>query len=167
MRVKPLVMAVTVHPRSRGEHGTYGRPAGSRAGSSPLPRGTSDCLVLRDADHRFIPAPAGNISSKPSTTGNTAVHPRSRGEHHIPEGTDTVTFGSSPLPRGTYEHREGVLEVVRFIPAPAGNISRSPPSQTPRTVHPRSRGEHFISPGRQIWYTGSSPLPRGTLFPKT
>ena len=52
--------------------------------------------------------------------------------------------------------------VPRFIPARAGNTMGRTRRRRPRSVHPRSRGEHPASraPGRSP--TGSSPLARGT-----
>ena len=51
---------------------------------------------------------------------------------------------------------------VRFIPARAGNTTPCSFTRRPKTVHPRSRGEHLgtiVSAGTEY---GSSPLARGT-----
>ena len=70
--------------------------------------------------------------------------------------------GSSPLARGTRRGGDGLRRHVRFIPARAGNTSRSMPSPLEAPVHPRSRGEHRPSRTACSWSSGSSPLARGT-----
>ena len=94
-----------------------------------------------------------------------AVHPRVRGEHgrlnnrHIPE------IGSSPRARGTRRELVCARDLLRFIPACAGNtrkLSAAPP-QCP--VHPRVRGEHVAQFEQDGGVTGSSPRARGTHPP--
>ena len=54
------------------------------------------------------------------------------------------------------------LSMYRFIPARAGNTIFSSRLTWKGTVHPRSRGEHWVrNPAAVRWY-GSSPLARGT-----
>ena len=70
-------------------------------GSSPLARGTrvSDHLVV--PEYRFIPARAGNTAYRAWSCRPSTVHPRSRGEHCVPEAALGQADGSSPLARGT------------------------------------------------------------------
>ena len=133
----------TVHPRSRGEHSSSSTPPPTRAGSSPLARGTRSPVSETRSPDRFIPARAGNTVSRLQFPRPQAVHPRSRGEH---------IWGNSSI--GSQN---------RFIPARAGNtlirssslpkVSGSSPlargtrgwprsAVAPSSVHPRSRGEH-------------------------
>ena len=73
--------------------------------------------------------------------------------------------GSSPLARGTPTDDRRGLQLLRFIPARAGNTPSPPPAPAPAPVHPRSRGEHS---GRSLSgeiARGSSPLARGTRHP--
>ena len=92
----------------------------------------------------------------------STVHPRSRGEHVVPESKHVLFLGSSPLARGTRGVWVGGQPVQRFIPARAGNTSSgSAPTRRP-TVHPRSRGEHYRRRANPLPATGSSPLARGT-----
>ena len=70
--------------------------------------------------------------------------------------------GSSPLARGTPASRPGPAPALRFIPARAGNTSRSAVAGVRCSVHPRSRGEHFWRPRLLSRSSGSSPLARGT-----
>ncbi len=154
---------VAVHPRSRGEHRFRFTSRNSFCGSSPLPRGTRQPGPPQGGFGRFIPAPAGNTLRQRSDLRPWSVHPRSRGEHRAVLRGRAMMAGSSPLPRGTRAGTTARGCQARFIPAPAGNTSRTPKQARSNTVHPRSRGEH-----RRRWRcfleaTGSSPLPRGTL----
>ncbi len=90
------------------------------------------------------------------------VHPRRRGEHVCPPGRVNVEPGSSPQARGT--QRGGITPVInqRFIPAGAGNTSRSPARGRIKPVHPRRRGEHGYRSGPAVYHVGSSPQARGT-----
>ena len=152
-----------VHPRSRGEH-----PSGHDAdvcvhGSSPLARGTPPGQVVAEHVDRFIPARAGNTRQPAAHTRICAVHPRSRGEHEAGRGAGCTLAGSSPLARGTRPPTGAASTYPRFIPARAGNTSRSIWASGSPTVHPRSRGEHAPLPPGTLTPTGSSPLARGTL----
>ena len=111
---------------------------------------------------RFIPARAGNTLKCFSCSSHPAVHPRSRGEHAQDIHPDRALFGSSPLARGTPGPWDRGAHSSRFIPARAGNTSRSPTSRRDSTVHPRSRGEHTFRPCSTRLFGGSSPLARGT-----
>ncbi len=70
-----------VHPRVRGEHAGPVECTGHLAGSSPRPRGTRFLKKAMVALCRFIPASAGNTSSRATLTTPSPVHPRVRGEH--------------------------------------------------------------------------------------
>ena len=74
-----------------------------------------------------------------------------------------MLFGSSPLARGTYRNLTLGHNVTRLIPARAGNISSITKTVSPRSAHPRSRGEHAAMCPRVGVAFGSSPLARGTL----
>ena len=172
-----------VHPRSRGEHGSgsSSAPGGSgssplargthlapvhlgalAAGSSPLARGTPRETCLYRLLIRFIPARAGNTEPSRFDRACYAVHPRSRGEHSGLIPSATAYPGSSPLARGTRRGDDHLARGVRFIPARAGNTSRSGSMPTATPVHPRSRGEHARAGPGSRRSSGSSPLARGT-----
>ena len=74
----------------------------------------------------------------------------------------TFMVGSSPLARGTPHSRYQKANTFRFIPARAGNTGLANTVPPASSVHPRSRGEHALRPGRRRAGLGSSPLARGT-----
>ena len=155
--------AVSVHPRSRGEH-SPSRSSHRRApGSSPLARGTRAHPPGQPRADRFIPARAGNTGGEAGQGEGPAVHPRSRGEHHGAREDRQGGVGSSPLARGTLVLVAASVGHRRFIPARAGNTLPRPCPPTATPVHPRSRGEHVATPSSRPPTSGSSPLARGTL----
>jgi len=112
---------------------------------------------------RFIPAPAGNAAPRRKTRQWKSVHPRACGERGRPAVPLHRLGGSSPRLRGT--HYRSLLPFLgfRFIPAPAGNASRSGWIATKTSVHPRACGERSTPPDCRRIADGSSPRLRGTL----
>ena len=151
-----------VHPRSRGEHSRAANSSRSQPGSSPLSRGTLHQDQGTPDKTRFIPALAGNTRPPSLPAAQTAVHPRSRGEHRTPARGLPSAPGSSPLSRGTQERLARRDLFQRFIPALAGNTPGTSPATRQTAVHPRSRGEHLSAVSRVNSRAGSSPLSRGT-----
>ena len=111
-------------------------------GSSPRWRGTLQFAEIGHGNGRFIPALAGNATSRPPSSGGFR--------------------GSSPRWRGTPAHDAGLLRRHRFIPALAGNAWQHGAFATPPTVHPRAGGERQAIPEFHIIAGGSSPRWRGT-----
>ena len=152
----------TVHPRMRGEH--FARIAARCAGlgSSPHARGTQErgCGVRNVG--RFIPACAGNTETGKDVPGRDTVHPRMRGEHRIELVEQISANGSSPHARGTHQTNQRIPLGTRFIPACAGNTTRTLPPAIHDPVHPRMRGEHHQQRSRIGRVVGSSPHARGT-----
>ena len=158
-----MARPTSVHPRSRGEHVAQGDPTMAKPGSSPLARGTQFLGLDLHVSRRFIPARAGNTASMRTFVAFPPVHPRSRGEHCSVYRSAPSCAGSSPLARGTRQHRRPRRASGRFIPARAGNTTRPGARAGPSPVHPRSRGEHLCSVTASGEAAGSSPLARGTL----
>ena len=73
-----------------------------------------------------------------------------------------LTDGSSPQARGTHEPRAQRVHHERFIPAGAGNTIDVRIDGLAASVHPRRRGEHFLSDQISRPGVGSSPQARGT-----
>ena len=95
-----------------------------------------------------------------------AVHPRVCGEHQIDGIREEYTAGSSPRMRGTHERIAAPGNLVRFIPAYAGNTDQSGRSGIFAPVHPRVCGEHTAPAGITDSGNGSSPRMRGTRMEK-
>ena len=111
---------------------------------------------------RFIPAPAGNIVQSHLYRPHLSVHPRTSGEH-IPVHHDRFSIsGSSPHQQGTSKSSVIFSTGIRFIPAPAGNISGWFPQPRRFPVHPRTSGEHSSVTSLAQVSAGSSPHQRGT-----
>ena len=161
-RARARASIASVHPRSRGEHGRPEDLIKVPTGSSPLARGTRPCGLPSLIPSRFIPARAGNTGSRCKSDRDTAVHPRSRGEHAGSMRWDAVKAGSSPLARGTHRGVSRMYAVNRFIPARAGNTDGLGSPVMAAAVHPRSRGEHRFGWCVGWLVGGSSPLARGT-----
>ena len=96
------------------------------------------------------------------SSATVTVHPRARGEQQRSTSPNTRGGGSSPRTRGTGAGAPGVGQVVRFIPAHAGNSRSSPAAGSARTVHPRARGEQPNGIVAAFVDNGSSPRTRGT-----
>ncbi len=132
----------SVYPRWRGEH-DYGLVAiDARLGLSPLARGTQNLYLCDEQIQRFIPAGAGNTSSRASSGVAVSVYPRWRGEHAPFCPGRLATTGLSPLARGTPPVLRIAFPRSRFIPAGAGNTDGDDSITSEPTVYPRWRGEH-------------------------
>ncbi len=151
-----------VYPRWRGEHVIANRGEINRCGLSPLARGTPNWISLNAAAWRFIPAGAGNTSSRRASKSFNSVYPRWRGEHRSASPNSTLNDGLSPLARGTHCHPDQPRGVRRFIPAGAGNTLVVRFWNPIKAVYPRWRGEHYRKESANGDRGGLSPLARGT-----
>ena len=129
------------HPRSRGEHARSSSTRVTTQGSSPLARGTPQCLDSESRSGGLIPARAGNTAGRTSGRGKPWAHPRSRGE-------------PGPVIDATLR--------IGLIPARAGNTTVGASRRGRGRAHPRSRGEHLAMDEIGGRGSGSSPLARGT-----
>ena len=132
------------------------------SGSSPRLRGTPLSCRVRSPLLRFIPAPAGNTRRSALSSFRFSVHPRACGEHQFDRAGREPHAGSSPRLRGTRSARRRSPRIRRFIPAPAGNTSKSGWLTSYPPVHPRACGEHQVSICDSDRRDGSSPRLRGT-----
>ena len=153
---------MSVHPRACGEHCARVFAFSGYSGSSPRVRGTRFLLLAPLAPNRFIPARAGNTEPGMFSARLLPVHPRACGEHFSVIGLKLLSIGSSPRVRGTHITSALEPELLRFIPARAGNTALASPHGCLTTVHPRACGEHFDRRSCSWLPAGSSPRVRGT-----
>ena len=152
----------TVHPRACGEHRINTMGIARVVGSSPRLRGTPPRPEIGKTPGRFIPAPAGNTNACNCNRKRKSVHPRACGEHVNQEVSQHEVHGSSPRLRGTLVQADDSNSMRRFIPAPAGNTTRSVLIMSLPPVHPRACGEHAPNQEKDLSKVGSSPRLRGT-----
>ena len=157
-------MAVTAHPRSRGENPLGTLRAFRMRGSSPLTRGKRPHVARFVGEERLIPAHAGKTAVIDTLIADRAAHPRSRGENRLLLPQRPVERGSSPLTRGKRGPLPRPLGRVRLIPAHAGKTVKFGYTNRDGSAHPRSRGENGLGVGRLRCGCGSSPLTRGKLI---
>ena len=153
--------AIPDHPRSRGEYGPIDVLALDGQGSSPLSRGIRNLVHVLHNRQGIIPALAGNTTQRGPYTIHTADHPRSRGEYSLESEVNCESLGSSPLSRGIRVDRIRFPQLVRIIPALAGNTDIPVNEAFKYKDHPRSRGEYTGKRRQPCFDNGSSPLSRG------
>ena len=90
------------------------------------------------------------------------VHPRVCGEHRPAPPLVWLRSGSSPRVRGTLPNITLSQQLLRFIPACAGNTLLVTAAAIREPVHPRVCGEHTSSKPLFGNKPGSSPRVRGT-----
>ena len=150
------------HPRACGEHAHICCLRALDLGSSPRMRGTLQIKVSHLAIWRIIPAHAGNTRIVRDSKLSETDHPRACGEHNLQQVCPGAFRGSSPRMRGTPAFTAPENELMRIIPAHAGNTAFPAWRGSHRSDHPRACGEH----GRQCSAVkspaGSSPRMRGT-----
>ena len=161
--VQPNHLDSTVHPRVCGEQLTACGTKEIGAGSSPRVRGTVDLLDFLVCQARFIPACAGNSHAHELAWSKLPVHPRVCGEQSVESAHLAILDGSSPRVRGTGLTVFELEEVLRFIPACAGNRIWCFLGNSNSTVHPRVCGEQLGPSVAAIVRGGSSPRVRGTV----
>ena len=157
-----LAELASVHPRVCGEHHLLPCARRWTTGSSPRVRGTCEQGQIFAFNRRFIPACAGNIDPSICTGAYRPVHPRVCGEHMARILCTDIAIGSSPRVRGTLVIPAPDHQLIRFIPACAGNIAQNWPHSRARSVHPRVCGEHVGQGKIVVVGFGSSPRVRGT-----
>ena len=146
----------------RGEHNKEAYFDEAHAGSSPLARGTRPETIQHAQACRIIPACVGNTPDWSSYPRDSGDHPRLRGEHMSLISPEMTISGSSPLARGTRLIISATVDLLRIIPACAGNTRLSGPTTRVERDHPRLRGEHQGDGRMTVPCMGSSPLARGT-----
>src|SRR5690606_38987177 len=131
----------TVYPRGCGERCEILRDQYGLTGLSPRMRGTAPGSGVLPGRSRFIPADAGNGGGQAMPSLGGPVYPRGCGERGQTLLHENRIDGLSPRMRGTVRFCLIGREVLRFIPADAGNGSRVCSPVIPVTVYPRGCGE--------------------------
>ncbi|STN21124.1 Domain of uncharacterised function (DUF2825) [Escherichia fergusonii] len=130
-----------VYPHWRGELLRHRNVNNLANGLSPLAWGTPAAVEIDVMKFRFIPAGAGNSTSRTPCPYPRPVYPRWRGELRAVHGTQKCAVGLSPLARGTRNIQFMPQFFSRFIPAGAGNSYAPQQSRLAHSVYPRWRGE--------------------------
>ena len=154
------------HPRACGERDRMFVPGTASDGSSPRVRGTRARRARRDLACRIIPARAGNAGVVTRWTCASPDHPRACGERIPREQRHASLIGSSPRVRGTRTRTTSPSDVLRIIPARAGNASGSTGAASRPPDHPRACGERLDRDREVTERFGSSPRVRGTPWPR-
>ncbi len=120
------------HPRSRGEHTASLVCVEAGDGSSPLTRGAPGIDPRRGLNSGLIPAHAGSTRTSWCGPTSRSAHPRSRGEHLVPQYAQRPPNGSSPLTRGALSKKIFGFTLWGLIPAHAGSTQSANyyPNQT-------------------------------------
>ena len=113
--------SVADHPRACGANFRVREVVDAYAGSSPRMRGKRLHKRHRGKPVRIIPAHAGQTGERPSNARPLADHPRACGANlQLVEGFGGSFFGSSPRMRGKLLNCATPVEILRIIPAHAG-----------------------------------------------
>ena len=160
-RLRRCALPKAVHPHARGEYIQSDSARSVFTGSSPRPWGIHVRNDKEFFEHRFIPTPVGNTSTRPSCTLHASVHPHARGEYVMAFQSLVSEDGSSPRPWGILKAMHADLGAARFIPTPVGNTSSVCMRRYRLSVHPHARGEYFGLPCVANGVNGSSPRPWG------
>ncbi len=132
-------------------------------GSSPRARGRGSCDPHLGRARRFIPACAGNRTSRRPAISAHAVHPRVRGEQVAVEVVVQVHLRFIPACAGNrFVHAFSVSGLFGSSPRARGTGTGVCRRAGPSTVHPRVRGEQAVSMIAAPAVVGSSPRARGT-----
>ena len=132
-------------------------------GSPPHTRGILHLVTIPLSQIGFTPAYAGNTPNFPNAAIFHQVHPRIRGEYTDIAGHRGSQMGSPPHTRGILLRGMCHYPRGRFTPAYAGNTSPVISSIAAPAVHPRIRGEYFLSVSQSMRNPGSPPHTRGIL----
>ncbi len=175
----------TDHPRACGELADRFNRIELWIGSSPRMRGTRIVIPAANEWLRIIPAHAGNSKSDRQAGRPESDHPRACGELDNRSGEFSTWDLDHPRACGELRYTVDVDEdILRIIPAHAGNSSTVPYGLAAKSDHPRACGEldsyhagrkeyHWIIPAHagnsvplillMMSLYGSSPRMRGTL----
>ncbi len=153
--------AAKVYPRPRGGTGRVCPTPTATSGLSPPTRGNlrlSPRGVLRRGS---IPAHAGEPHAAGPVGRVSPVYPRPRGGTSACSSAPSTASGLSPPTRGNLAILLPVVEILRSIPAHAGEPSAESRLPIPHGVYPRPRGGTPLAALLAFCVLGLSPPTRG------
>ena len=109
------------------------------------------------------PACAGTTPVRPTSGGDTLVHPRVRGDDGAILRIGVPAGGSPPRARGRLQQFGGNQVAHRFTPVCAGTTQESTPFARFLQVHPRVRGDDETPGALAQPKVGSPPRAQGRL----
>ena len=148
--------------------GQTSKPSNARTAPPDHPRacGANHPPVQgRERPVRIIPAHAGQTANPSMGYGPMTDHPRACGANNSDDGVKVRADGSSPRMRGKPGGGGDVAEVVRIIPAHAGQTVRKSANRSAAADHPRACGANRLRSPPGVVAGGSSPRMRGKLVP--
>ena len=116
----------TDHPRACGANNLSIWTPWPATGSSPRVRGKQRDVGQVAANHRIIPARAGQTLVQKSMTSCNADHPRACGANAQVRFEGGIDHGSSPRVRGKLGRGRRARRCCRIIPARAGQTPTRP-----------------------------------------
>ena len=124
-------------------------------------RGKHLSAARKRRGRRIIPAHAGQTTQHGWNTSHRTDHPRACGANNVIRNHHCRTSGSSPRMRGKPQSRDIRFEVVRIIPAHAGQTARNRGGGSVPADHPRACGANAPVDDLVECLVGSSPRMRG------
>ena len=151
------------HPRACGANEKALDNYANGNGSSPRMRGKRVTDANDAARVRIIPAHAGQTACGERSTFAATDHPRACGANLADIDKAYDVNGSSPRMRGKLPAYANPQQMVRIIPAHAGQTPYPPTWSRYRSDHPRACGANLGKLSVILAHHGSSPRMRGKL----
>ena len=149
------------HPRACGANEVLEPCVARKYGSSPRMRGKLGKSINIIRGDRIIPAHAGQTISASGSRRPAADHPRACGANLTLLTIWTAVFGSSPRMRGKLKDASKQANMVRIIPAHAGQTRYHVGYGSLHSDHPRACGANSSVSLPIAYSVGSSPRMRG------
>ena len=145
------IFAATDHPRACGANIFEMVASQPVSGSSPRMRGKPMIQRVHVDFPRIIPAHAGQTTADLTGAGTAADHPRACGANGRMSVRSSSPTGSSPRMRGKHRGERACADMLRIIPAHAGQTGGGAGSLNGRYgSSPRMRGKRTRPPSRWL-----------------
>src|SRR5271157_3010030 len=137
------MVAVSVHPHTRGDNHVMRHHVASRDGSPPHTWGQLLDRVDAPVKKRFTPTHVGTMSSSFSLLSAVPVHPHTRGDNRNACTCVSKRVGSPPHTWGQFHEFHEIYHLLRFTPTHVGTIFLFLLFQRFFSVHPHTRGDNI------------------------